>query len=67
MTKTFPDPIHIKTLKEARKEFEIEYIKLFLSYHNGCVAETARDLGIARQHLHLKIKKLKINSKEFRK
>ncbi len=49
-----------KTLKEIIDEVEKQTIEYHLKKNNGNVSKTARELGIARQNLHYKIKKLSI-------
>ncbi len=49
-----------KTLKEARNEFELNYIKQVLKNSNNNVSEAAKRLGIQRSHLHQKINELEI-------
>ena len=49
------------TLKEAREDFEREYIKAKLQENNLNVSKTAHVLGIERSNLHRKINSLGIN------
>lgn len=44
------------TLKEARREFEREYIVKKLEEFGGNIAKTAESIGIERSHLYRKIK-----------
>jgi two-component system nitrogen regulation response regulator NtrX len=46
------------TLREARAQFEREYILERLSANGGSLGETARDLGLDRSSLYLKMKQL---------
>jgi two-component system nitrogen regulation response regulator NtrX len=46
------------TLREARAQFEREYILERLSANNGNLGDTARDLGLDRSSLYLKMKQL---------
>jgi two-component system nitrogen regulation response regulator NtrX len=52
-----PEPL---TLREARAQFEREYILDRLSANAGNLGETARDLGLDRSSLYLKMKQLGI-------
>lgn len=45
----------LKSLKEARKEFETEYIKNALLHCGGNISETARKLDLSRRQLTNKI------------
>ena len=54
-----PGPL---TLREARAQFEREYILDRLSANGGNLGETARDLGLDRSSLYLKLKQLGIRS-----
>ena len=42
----------------ARQRFEEDYLRRAMARANGNVAEAARQIGIARQNLHLKLKRL---------
>ncbi len=48
------------TLKDARAEFEREFITQKLKEYNGNVSKTADAIGVERSNLHRKIKALKI-------
>ncbi|HET8644752.1 MAG TPA: helix-turn-helix domain-containing protein, partial [Vicinamibacteria bacterium] len=48
------------TLREARARFEREYIVERLTANGGNLGETARDLGLDRSSLYLKMKQLGI-------
>jgi two-component system nitrogen regulation response regulator NtrX len=54
-----PGPL---TLREARAQFEREYILDRLTANGGNLGETARDLGLDRSSLYLKLKQLGIRS-----
>jgi len=49
-------PLHAQSLKDARTEFEKDFILKTLKEHGGNVSKTANTLGIERSHLHKKIK-----------
>jgi two-component system nitrogen regulation response regulator NtrX len=53
-------PYQKKNFKEAKKEFEREYIVVKLQENNGNISQTAEMLGIERSHLHKKLKALHI-------
>ncbi len=44
------------SLKEARSQFEKQLLAGYLEKNNGSIAQTARELKIAREHLHRKLK-----------
>jgi two-component system nitrogen regulation response regulator NtrX len=46
--------------KQARKQFEHDYIKEKLLQNNGNVSKTAEQIGMERSHLHKKVKALGI-------
>jgi two-component system nitrogen regulation response regulator NtrX len=46
--------------KEARKQFEHDYLKAKLDENNGNVSQTAEKIGMERSHLHKKVKALGI-------
>jgi two-component system nitrogen regulation response regulator NtrX len=50
------------TLREARAQFEREYILERLSANGGNLGDTARDLGLDRSSLYLKMKQLGIRA-----
>jgi two-component system nitrogen regulation response regulator NtrX len=54
----------ITTLKEAREEFEREFIGQKLKENRGNVSKTADELGMERSNLHRKIKALGIEVEE---
>lgn len=51
------------TLKEARKDFEKEFILKKLEEFNGNISKTADAIGIERSHLYRKIKEFGIEAK----
>lgn len=52
------------SLKEAREQFEREFLLHKLKENNGNIAQTARQLKIERSHLHRKLKSYGISLKE---
>ncbi|NOQ45609.1 MAG: sigma-54-dependent Fis family transcriptional regulator, partial [Desulfobulbaceae bacterium] len=48
------------TFKEARKQFEFDYLKTKLMENDGNVSQTAEQVGMERSHLHKKVKALGI-------
>jgi two-component system nitrogen regulation response regulator NtrX len=52
------------TLKEARAEFEREFITMKLKENRGNVSKTADEIGVERSNLHRKIKALGIELEE---
>jgi two-component system, NtrC family, nitrogen regulation response regulator NtrX len=48
------------TLREARAEFEREWIAATLAMHQGRVGDAARALGIQRTNLYRKVRQLKV-------
>jgi two-component system nitrogen regulation response regulator NtrX len=57
-------PGGIATLKEARAEFEREFITQKLRENNGNVSKTADAINVERSNLHRKIKALGIETEE---
>jgi two-component system nitrogen regulation response regulator NtrX len=53
-------PLGAADLREGRRLFEIEYLTRKLREHGGNVTRTAKEIGIERQSLQEKIKKLGI-------
>ncbi|HEX3646578.1 MAG TPA: sigma 54-interacting transcriptional regulator [Vicinamibacterales bacterium] len=49
------------TLKQARAQFEKEYIAAVLEQHRGRISDAARSLGIQRTNLYRKMRSLKVN------
>jgi len=47
--------------KEARKQFEYDYLRARLLENQGNVSRTAQQIGIERSHLHKKVKSLGID------
>ncbi len=59
------EPERIKPLREARQEFEREYIRHALIVNNKKILATARAIGLQRSHLWKKLKQLGINPKNL--
>jgi two-component system nitrogen regulation response regulator NtrX len=62
---TLPDksalaPYRMQNFKEAKREFEREYLIGKLQTNNGNISQTAERLGMERSHLHKKLKALHI-------
>jgi two-component system nitrogen regulation response regulator NtrX len=55
-----PDPFTINSLKDAKTEFERQYIAHKVSEFGNNISKTAEAIGIERSHLHRKIKSLNI-------
>jgi len=53
-------PYQQQHFKEAKKEFEREYLIVKLRENNGNISQTAETLGMERSHLHKKLKTLNI-------
>jgi len=53
-------PYRKQNFKEAKREFEREYLIVKLQENNGNISQTAEILGIERSHLHKKLKALHI-------
>ncbi|NBI07098.1 sigma-54-dependent transcriptional regulator [Senegalia massiliensis] len=51
------------TLKEARMQFEKEFIENALNKNKGNISRTANDIGLARKNLYQKIERYKISKK----
>lgn len=49
--------------KEARRQFETDYLRAKLEENDGNVSKTAEDIGMERSHLHKKLKALDITIK----
>jgi two-component system nitrogen regulation response regulator NtrX len=67
---SLPDPTDQKgmedlfgdlSFKEARKQFEHNYIKSKLRENQGNISKTAQQIGMERSHLHKKVKALAIS------
>jgi two-component system, NtrC family, nitrogen regulation response regulator NtrX len=54
------DPGEMASLRDAREQFERDYIRATLSTHEGRIKETAESLGINRSHLWKKMRHLGI-------
>ncbi len=54
--------LHTLNYKEARREFEIEYLKAKLEENDGNISKTAEQVGMERSHLHKKLKTLGIET-----
>ena len=50
--------------KEAKKQFEHDYLKAQLEANDGNVSQTAEQIGMERSHLHKKVKSLGIELSE---
>lgn len=48
------------SFKEARKQFEHDYLKARLMENDGNISKTAQQVGMERSHLHKKVKALDI-------
>ena len=57
---TSPASYRLQNFKEAKKEFEREYLTAKLKEHNNNISQTAETLGMERSHLHKKLKALHI-------
>lgn len=53
-------PYRATNFKEAKREFEREYLVGKLRENNGNISQTAETLGMERSHLHKKLKTLNI-------
>ncbi len=60
LEKTTLLPYRTKNFKEAKREFEREYLIGKLRDNNGNISQTAEMLGMERSHLHKKLKTLHI-------
>ena len=57
---TIPAPYRMKNFKEAKREFEREYLLGKLLENKNNISQTAEMLGMERSHLHKKLKALHI-------
>ena len=57
---TTASPYQQQHFKEAKKEFEREFLIVKLRENNGNISQTAETLGMERSHLHKKLKTLNI-------
>lgn len=48
------------SLREARAQFEIEYITAVVAHHHGRIPEAAKTLGIQRSNLYRKMRNLRV-------
>ncbi|PIE56776.1 MAG: Fis family transcriptional regulator [Desulfobulbus propionicus] len=48
--------------KEARRQFETDYLRDRLNQNNGNISKTAEEIGVERSHLHKKVKALGIET-----
>jgi two-component system nitrogen regulation response regulator NtrX len=60
-----PQPVvqgyqHLPSFKDARRQFEKEYLEAKLQENDGNVSKTAELIGMERSHLHKKVKALGI-------
>ena len=55
-------PYTIASFKDARREFEREYLRALLDENKGNVSQTAEKIGVERSHLHKKLKSLDIDT-----
>ena len=58
------DPYSCLPFKEARKQFEHNYLKSKLLENQGNISRTAQQIGMERSHLHKKVKALAISLEE---
>lgn len=58
------DPYHCETLREARCQFEREFLLRKLKIHDWNVSLTAQKIGLERTHLHRKMRFLGIRETE---
>jgi two-component system nitrogen regulation response regulator NtrX len=57
-TKTDLQLLSLTSLKEAKKEFEKEFIRQKLSQYNNNISKTATEIGVDRSYLQKKIKQI---------
>lgn len=50
------------TFKDAKRQFEQEYLQLKLTENDGNISQTAESVGMERSHLHKKLKSLNITT-----
>jgi two-component system nitrogen regulation response regulator NtrX len=55
-------PYQIQSFKEAKKDFEREYLTVKLHENDGNISQTADQLGMERSHLHKKLKALGVDT-----
>ena len=51
----------IKTFREAKRDFEIEYVSSVMKKFDNNITYAADFMGIARKNLHAKLKLLNLN------
>ncbi len=54
-------PYGIHNFKDAKKQFEKEYLQQKLNENDGNISQTAEQVGMERSHLHKKLKLLQIS------
>ena len=57
-TKTDLQLLSLTSLKEAKKEFEKEFVRQKLSQYNNNISKTAKEIGVDRSYLQKKIKQI---------
>ena len=57
-------PYQQQNFKDAKKEFERQYLIIKLHENNSNISQTAEQLGMERSHLHKKLKSLHIDLSE---
>jgi len=55
-------PYRETSFKDAKKQFEQEYLRLKLNENEGNISQTAESVGMERSHLHKKLKSLNITT-----
>jgi len=55
-------PYRIDDFKEAKRDFERQYLRNILQQNNGNVSQTADRIGLERSHLYKKLKSLDIDN-----
>lgn len=53
-------PAYTGTLRQAREQFERDYVRAALDEHRGRMAEAARALGLQRTNLYRKVRQLSV-------
>jgi DNA-binding NtrC family response regulator len=59
-------PFYHGTLREAREQFERDYVKAVLEQHRGRMAEAAQALGLQRTNLYRKVRQLAVRRESLR-
>nr|HQH12278.1 helix-turn-helix domain-containing protein [Candidatus Sumerlaeota bacterium] len=66
-----PQPVSTRAIpadyREARTQFESEYMRELLEITGGSVTEAARLSGVSRRNLYEKLEKLGLQPDEFKK